>query len=358
MKRKQIATVLLGMMIGALLFGSVTIAAPAVPKAVIKQIAATFSGIKISVNGKTVQTNLEPFLYNNTTYLPVRVVAEALDKEVAWDSANNAVVIKDKAGAASAAEVQALKTQLAIKEQELLNLRQQLAAMEKKMNAAKELVAYLDDEYGTWERMSLDFEATGTADALDLTIKVNMSKEKTDWGKASETKKKQLLNDIYNYVKTQYQPTSFTGKIIDTSKTTNNTLVTFKLASGKLTITFNNTSDFYGLKDDLQTYYGNLRGRYNTLGIDFTIELDGDEEDIEVLISFDYFDDTDNEDTWDNLTDSEIKGWLQDIVDEILDVYEDASITGSIVDEYEGDDIVTFDVSSSTGRITNFKRYF
>ncbi|WP_207637170.1 Ltp family lipoprotein [Anaerovorax odorimutans] len=64
-----------------------------------KALTATFNNIKIYVdqnlvtpkdsNGNTV----EPFISGGTTYLPVRAVADALGKEVSWDSATKSVYI-------------------------------------------------------------------------------------------------------------------------------------------------------------------------------------------------------------------------------------------------------------------------
>ena len=46
------------------------------------------------VNGKTV----EPFIYNGTTYLPVRAVANAMNKAVSWDGENFTVYLGDMEG--------------------------------------------------------------------------------------------------------------------------------------------------------------------------------------------------------------------------------------------------------------------
>lgn len=55
-------------------------------------ITVTYDNIKVVVDGKNVQfgrdskgNQIEPFIYNGTTYLPLRAVGEALGKEVQWD---------------------------------------------------------------------------------------------------------------------------------------------------------------------------------------------------------------------------------------------------------------------------------
>lgn len=50
--------------------------------------------INVVVNGTPVSA--DNFLYNDTTYLPMRVVAEALGKDVQYDETTNTATIKDK----------------------------------------------------------------------------------------------------------------------------------------------------------------------------------------------------------------------------------------------------------------------
>ena len=58
-----------------------------------KNISATFRNIKIVVDGKEVSTSAEPFIYNGTTYLPIRAVGEAVGKEVTWNAGTNTVYL-------------------------------------------------------------------------------------------------------------------------------------------------------------------------------------------------------------------------------------------------------------------------
>lgn len=49
--------------------------------------------IKITVNGKVIRPAVPPMLVNDTTLVPVRVIAEALDADVKWDGENQKVYI-------------------------------------------------------------------------------------------------------------------------------------------------------------------------------------------------------------------------------------------------------------------------
>lgn len=67
-----------------------------------KTIKAYFNGIKIYIDGDKIIPKdgngkvVEPFIYDGTTYLPVRAVSEALGKQVAWDEKVNTVYIGHK----------------------------------------------------------------------------------------------------------------------------------------------------------------------------------------------------------------------------------------------------------------------
>ncbi len=82
----------------ALCAGLVTTGALAA-NSVTRMIQANYSGIHITVDGKQITPKdangkvVEPFTVDNTTYLPVRAVAEALGKTVTWDEKTQTVYI-------------------------------------------------------------------------------------------------------------------------------------------------------------------------------------------------------------------------------------------------------------------------
>ena len=61
-----------------------------------KTITVTYRNITIYVNGAKKTSSDEPFIYNGKTYVPLRFISEALDKDVNWDSKNNRIDINDK----------------------------------------------------------------------------------------------------------------------------------------------------------------------------------------------------------------------------------------------------------------------
>lgn len=59
-----------------------------------KTIKVVFNAVKLQVNGK--YTNADNLVYNNTTYVPLRKVAEMLDMSVEWNRKTNSVSISNK----------------------------------------------------------------------------------------------------------------------------------------------------------------------------------------------------------------------------------------------------------------------
>lgn len=71
---------------------------------VYRTITVQYSGIKLVVDGVEVTpqdangTTVEPFIYNGTTYLPVRAVGEAIGKQVTWDGGSQTVYLGEAPG--------------------------------------------------------------------------------------------------------------------------------------------------------------------------------------------------------------------------------------------------------------------
>jgi hypothetical protein len=60
-----------------------------------KQIEVTYRNIGLQVNGEEIESEQEPFLYQDRVYAPLRTIGEAVDKEVTWDNETSKVLIDD-----------------------------------------------------------------------------------------------------------------------------------------------------------------------------------------------------------------------------------------------------------------------
>lgn len=96
MSKDKIKGFFIGTIVMTLIF-SMTISAFAITGS--KSITASYNNIKIYVNQKLITpkdgngNTVEPFIYNGTTYLPVRAVGEALGQEVSWNNTTKSVYI-------------------------------------------------------------------------------------------------------------------------------------------------------------------------------------------------------------------------------------------------------------------------
>lgn len=77
------------------LLAGVILATAAVGGAQTRLAELVYRGISIQVNGQTVAIpgGREPFILNGSTYVPLRLVAEALGAVVRWDGENSRVLI-------------------------------------------------------------------------------------------------------------------------------------------------------------------------------------------------------------------------------------------------------------------------
>ncbi len=77
---------------------------PTIAKDAYETIEVKYDNIRIFMDGEEVQpkdangNKVEPFIYNGTTYLPVRAVGNAIGKEVSWDGVEKVVYLGAKPG--------------------------------------------------------------------------------------------------------------------------------------------------------------------------------------------------------------------------------------------------------------------
>lgn len=96
MKKERLKGFLLGLLTMTLVFSASFSVYAAVGS---QNISANFNNIKLYVDQKLIipkdanGNTVEPFIYNGTTYLPVRAVADALEKNVSWDATTKSVYL-------------------------------------------------------------------------------------------------------------------------------------------------------------------------------------------------------------------------------------------------------------------------
>lgn len=97
--KKRLQGLLAGLLIGLMVPAGFVFA-----KNGTETVDANYKDIKIYVDGVKIDPkdangdSVEPFIYNGTTYLPVRAVGEAFGKNVSWDGKTSSVYIGKKPG--------------------------------------------------------------------------------------------------------------------------------------------------------------------------------------------------------------------------------------------------------------------
>lgn len=95
--KKRLQGLIVGVLIGTMLTSGVVFA-----KQASETINVIYDNIKILIDGKEYQPTdangnvVEPFIYNGTTYLPVRAIATAFEKEVDWEAQTSTVTLGSK----------------------------------------------------------------------------------------------------------------------------------------------------------------------------------------------------------------------------------------------------------------------
>ncbi|CAK4814267.1 unnamed protein product [Aphanomyces euteiches] len=93
--KDKVKGLIIGLSIGSLVAGSAAYASAT-------QIEVVFKNIKYMFDGVEKKTTQQGFVYNNTTYVPLRFVGEALGKKVEWDEKNQTIWLGDKKATPSA----------------------------------------------------------------------------------------------------------------------------------------------------------------------------------------------------------------------------------------------------------------
>jgi len=84
--------VFFSVLLSIILFSSVYVYA----ENITKMIQVTYRNISIQVNGKQIQSDKEPFIYQGSVFAPIRTIGEAVNKKIEWNDKANQVNITDK----------------------------------------------------------------------------------------------------------------------------------------------------------------------------------------------------------------------------------------------------------------------
>ena len=97
--KQRIKSIIEGFLLAVLVFSLTSTVLAQAGKIGQETWTVNFNNIKLVIDGVLIEpkdalgNSVDPFIYNGTTYLPVRAVAEAMDKTVSWDGSTSTVYV-------------------------------------------------------------------------------------------------------------------------------------------------------------------------------------------------------------------------------------------------------------------------
>ncbi|HHW38485.1 MAG TPA: copper amine oxidase N-terminal domain-containing protein [Bacillales bacterium] len=325
---KTISTLSAGVLLTGVLFTTSVDASEAK-----KKIEAQYQNIKIVNNGLSVTADpaTEPFIVNGTTYIPLRMMGELYDKKVTWDGATHTISVTDNAPQINQSVVTSLTAQLAEKNAKIAQLQAELdkvkAEQSKKTYTDNlgDLEDKLNDDYYKYFKDLRDVDITLSGDKRKVSVRIDVNSK--DWNNLSSSKQTNFLQDIVDDIIYKFKEADVTGTIKDASNYKQ--ITTFSIDS-KDKVKLSASSSLSSLEKQLNKDY------YDYSGIDdIEITLKGDKDDIDLTIKL-YSSD------WKDLRDKDKVKFLQNIADDILYEYKDASINGVVKADDGGNRLDTF----------------
>lgn len=286
-----------------------------------KQLSAIFRNIQLNVNGAVLETEEQPFIVNGRTYVPLRVISQALGAIVDWNSDSNLVTIT---GSDSSSEIEALKAENA-------QLKAQLAALKgsgsgvtpaEEDKTLSKLAGIILTKHPELEDVTVDdIRLTGNEDNVTVNIDVDLDDFDKEWAALMDNEIKNWITDLCRDVQGYYSTdTSVDGKIKDIDS--KDTLIEFsKDRTRPLNIRYKDKEYRDGKGINLNELEKSWEGeKYSIQGFRFSLKdlnynTSKDEIDI-MLMSSDV-----SAVNWKTVDSSAVKDWVKGICKEIADSF-------------------------------------
>lgn len=300
---------------------------------VIKTLRAQYMGIKFSYNGKIVDPgNQEPFVVDQTTYVPIRMVGELVGKNVQWDGINKLISINDT-----------VDQTLAQKDLEIIQLKEEIESLKQQLEAAKKqtpptqtedkntskislsnLEDDINEDYGELKGVVFDIYLSGDSKEIEIEMETDLYRYKDYWDKLSEKDVEKHLEKICKAIWEVYDKAKIVGDLYDIDE--REYVLEFSTDSRKkLTVEYVNKLDLSKLEYELDNRYDHYLPY-----IYLSLDIKGDEEEIEYYLNVDY---SYYHYEWDDLDDEQVKTLMGKIYDDIKKAAPNAtSIEGYIYD--------------------------
>ncbi len=342
--------------------------APNVSASSILEYVQAYRGVRIFYNGQELTDEKQPYVINDTTYVPLRMLMENIGCNVYWDAVNYRVVVTDNS-AARDSEIAALKSEIA----QLQAVNSQLEDHGDSLGNIEEAVSnifeddagdvYFDDdgievtinlsgdEYDIFYTISLDF-----ADADDY----------DDLKDVDEGDLEDFLSDIEDKIEDEANGTNFAdARLTGMLKNAGYSKYYIDCKNGEYDFSWDNRDDLDSIEEAVSDTFEEAGEDYfDDTYINISIKLRSDDDDIAYILKL-CFDDATKYDDLKDLDQDDIEDFLEAVTEEIYDEaddtdYEDPDITGILRDLdnsglYVEDDEGDYNYSWDNGDISDIE---
>lgn len=187
-----------------------------------KSIQANYHDVKVSYNGTAVTTDIEPFIVNGTTYIPVRMMAGVFNKDITWNGSTYTINVQDRADP----RIATLQAEIAQKNSQIQSLQQQLEDAEDSDDEDDEdvdeliddLEDDLNDDYSDYQDLEWDISISGDEDDIDVEIEIDLDEYEEEYGDLTTSDIEELVESITEDIWYEFDDADVNGVIIDTSE--------------------------------------------------------------------------------------------------------------------------------------------
>ncbi len=363
----------------------------------VSTVLQAYKGVKIVYNGTTLTSATEPYIINNSTYVPIRMLMENFGKDITWDAENQQVIINN-----SAEEI-AKDKQIEDLKNEITALNAKIKGLETALGNADTTIRTIGDTLNKYNKTIVPTTSTGSntntnttntgnktltdfqselnkffKDAgddyfddddigfnltlggnavelvYDITLDFDDSRKYDRLSQVKQSDVKSLLNIVKSKLTseisgTDYKNAKITGKLSDQD----NSKYYVKYNGSSYTYSWDENDVISDVVEYLEDYFEDAGDTYfSDEGIEFEFNLSGDKDSLKYEIYI-IFDDADRYDELKDLTKASVKNFLvrvkSCITSEIDGTdYEDAKITGYLYDDDDDDYYVKFNGTSYT----------
>ncbi|WP_069997292.1 copper amine oxidase N-terminal domain-containing protein [Cellulosilyticum sp. I15G10I2] len=322
-KFKSYKVLCLTLGLGIALSGTVLNAA-----SITKSLKAVYSNIAISYNGQTKILSSEPFLVNGTTYVPLRAVSEIMGANVNW--ANNTIYIASQTSSNVSTE-----QELAAKNFEIASLKQQLDVAKKELETFKgtgtegsnlttaainNTLSKIKDTYYDDYNIDWEFNLRLVSSRLELTVSYDSRYDSSDFAKTTESRRKQFIREICYDIASAHKDTEIRGTLEDSR--TDKEVATFRYSkTGSYTYEEESYLSLSEFETELERYYKTINIVTPSIPIN-AIDLSERSSTLTATLNVNLrTSGTDYRAAWNDISRSNLRKYLDDIIDDIEDEY-------------------------------------